>query len=230
MERSTIDERPRTAPSDDIRRRPPRPRTARSDGAPRRTMRVPRSRGAVSGFLLVLLGIWGGLIPFVGPYFGYEFGSDQTWLVNWNRVWLDILPGAALVLGGLILLGSANRARGAFGGWLALAGGIWFVAGPTVSMLWDGTLGPANAIGQPLGSNGGQVLELLGYFYALGAVATALAAFALGRLAVVGVRDVELARDAPAYRRPAATAPATADGDGIDESAPPRRRRIFSRR
>src|SRR6266511_4123544 len=218
MERSTIDERPRTAPSDDIRRRPPRPRTARSDGAPRRTMRVPRSRGAVSGFLLVLLGIWGGLIPFVGPYFGYEFGSDRTWLVNWNRVWLDILPG------------SANRARGAFGGWLALAGGIWFVAGPTVSMLWDGTLGPANAIGQPLGSNGGEVLELLGYFYALGAVATALAAFALGRLAVVGVRDVELARDAPAYRRPAATAPATADGDGIDESAPPRRRRIFSRR
>ena len=29
-------------------------------------MRMPRSRGAASGFLLVLLGIWGALIPFVG--------------------------------------------------------------------------------------------------------------------------------------------------------------------
>ena len=30
-------------------------------------LRVPRSRGALSGVLLVLLGLWGGLIAFVGP-------------------------------------------------------------------------------------------------------------------------------------------------------------------
>ena len=46
------------------------------------TLRVRRSRGALSGLLLVLLGIWGALIPFVGPYFHYAYtprpsvGSD----------------------------------------------------------------------------------------------------------------------------------------------------------
>lgn len=220
MERGTTSEPPEAARAET--------RTPRR----RRTMRVPRSRGAVTGFLLVLLGIWGGLIPFVGPYFGYEFGSDETWLVTWDRAWLDIAPGAALVLGGLILLVSANRLTAGFGAWLALAGGIWFVGGPTVSMLWDSTLGPANAIGEPLGSNGVQVLELLGYFYGLGALATALAAFALGRLAVVGVADVELAREAPprerAVREPAAADRAPAETPPPER--PPLRRRIFGRR
>ena len=30
-------------------------------------LQVPRSRGAVSGLLLVLLGLWGALIPRIGP-------------------------------------------------------------------------------------------------------------------------------------------------------------------
>ena len=32
-------------------------------------LQVPRSRGAICGLLLVLLGVWGALIPLVGPYF-----------------------------------------------------------------------------------------------------------------------------------------------------------------
>ena len=28
---------------------------------------IPRSRGAASGFLLILLGLWGALVPFIGP-------------------------------------------------------------------------------------------------------------------------------------------------------------------
>jgi hypothetical protein len=32
-------------------------------------LRVPRSRGVLSGLLLVLLGAWGALVPFVGPDF-----------------------------------------------------------------------------------------------------------------------------------------------------------------
>src|SRR5689334_3673117 len=43
-------------------------------------MRIPRSRGATSGFLLVLLGLWGALIPFVGPYFNFAFTPDQAWV------------------------------------------------------------------------------------------------------------------------------------------------------
>ncbi len=28
---------------------------------------IPRSRGGISGVLLILLGLWGGVAPFVGP-------------------------------------------------------------------------------------------------------------------------------------------------------------------
>jgi hypothetical protein len=36
-------------------------------------LRVPRSRGALSGVVLVLLGAWGALIPFIGPYFQFAY-------------------------------------------------------------------------------------------------------------------------------------------------------------
>jgi hypothetical protein len=42
-------------------------------------LRVPRSRGAVSGVALILLGLWGALIPFVGPYFHYAYTPDTGW-------------------------------------------------------------------------------------------------------------------------------------------------------
>src|SRR5260370_1022494 len=35
--------------------------------------RILRSRGAASGVLLMLLGAWGALVPFIGPYFGYAY-------------------------------------------------------------------------------------------------------------------------------------------------------------
>jgi hypothetical protein len=196
-----------------------RPSTTRSYGDDRalrgRAARwIPRSRGAISGALLALLGIWGGLIPFVGPYFDYEFGSDETWLMTWDRFWLDVLPAAALLIGGLLLLASRRRPSAAFGALLALAGGIWYVIGPAMSLLWDDTLGPEGPIGSAIGSTGVQVLELLGYFYALGALATALAAFALGRLSLVAAGDIERARRAPA------------DVSGEDRAAARPRRRV----
>lgn len=142
---------------------------------------MQRSRGATIGFLLVLLGIWGAIIPFIGPYFGYTFGVTTPWFFTYDRLWLSVLPGIAVLLGGLILGPSANRASGGFGAWLALLGGIWFVVGPVISQLWQaGGLGAP--IGTPAGSRELQVLEQLGYFYGLGAVITALAGIALGRM------------------------------------------------
>lgn len=143
------------------------------------TVRISRSTGALSGLLLVLLGIWGGIIPFIGPYFGYAFGSHATWDYTANRLWLDILPGAAVLVGGLILLQSGHRLSGMVGSWLAMAGGAWFAVGPAVSRLWEhGSAGP---IGAPLFGTTRQMLELIGYFYGLGIVTVGLAAFALGR-------------------------------------------------
>lgn len=154
-----------------------------------RTMRVPRSRGAVSGLLLILLGAWGALIPFIGPYLDYSYGTDQTWHWTTARLWLEVLPGAATVLGGLLLLISANRIRASFGGWLAALAGAWFVVGTTLAPLLH-----LGNIGQPLSqTDRGRAAAQIGYFYGLGAVILFLAAFALGRLAVVGVRDLQAA-------------------------------------
>ena len=86
------------------------------------TLRVPRSRGALSGLLLVLLGLWGALMPLIGPYFHFGFTPDKAWHCTSGRVWLQIVPGLAVFLGGLIALGSANRAFAAFGAWLEEAG------------------------------------------------------------------------------------------------------------
>ena len=84
-------------------------------------LRVPRSRGALTGALLVLLGIWGGLIAFVGPYFHYAYTPDKAWTYTTGRLWLEILPAAATVLGGLIVGGSRSRPVAIFGAWLAAA-------------------------------------------------------------------------------------------------------------
>ena len=60
-------------------------------------VRISRKTGAMTGFVLIVLGLWGGLVPLIGPYFGYAFGSHATWDLTMNRFGLDVLPGAAVV-------------------------------------------------------------------------------------------------------------------------------------
>ncbi|GAA4364730.1 hypothetical protein GCM10023088_09340 [Actinomadura verrucosospora] len=43
-------------------------------------LKTPRSRGLLNGLLLMLLALWGGFIPFVGPYFDFGFGSGDAWV------------------------------------------------------------------------------------------------------------------------------------------------------
>lgn len=157
------------------------------------TMRAPRSRGMLSGLLLVLLALWGGLIPFLGPYFDFGFGSSDAWVYSTDRLVLSILPAIAVGLGGLILMTTANRPVAQFGGWLAALGGLWFVVGNTIAALWN------MGMGTPLGGETRQVAERLSFFEGLGAVMLLLAGLALGRFLVIGVRE---ARRADRERRP----------------------------
>jgi hypothetical protein len=161
------------------------------------TMQVPRSRGAVSGLLLVLLGLWGALIPLVGPYFHYAYTPDTAWKLTAGRTWLEIVPGAAVFLGGVILMVSASRVVAMVGAWLAALGGAWFAVGTVISPIWSAasTLNP----GSPAGTTTLiRQVEHLGFFTGLGVVIVFIAALALGRLTVVGVRDARLAdRTAP---------------------------------
>lgn len=153
-------------------------------------MRIPRSRGAVSGVLLVILGAWGALVPFIGHYFDFVIGADRAWDWTAGRFWLSVLPGAVVFVGGVLLLMARTRPSGGLGAWLGVVGGAWFVTGQHFSELWNHGVpqtGPA------LGGTGHRVAEQLAYFTGLGALIVAIAAFALGRMAVRSVRDAELA-------------------------------------
>jgi hypothetical protein len=175
-------------------------------------LQMPRSRGAASGFLLILLGVWGALIPFVGPYFDFAFTPDQEWTWTSARGWLEVLPGAATVLGGLLLLGSGNRATAMFGGWLTVIAGAWFVIGRALA----GPLGIGDA-GTPVAATETMRVWLeLTYFYGLGALIVFLGAVALGRLSVRSVRDIEWAQ------RPVAAAaqPQPAPSEEVTEIQP----------
>jgi hypothetical protein len=153
-------------------------------------MRVVRSRGALSGFLLLLLGIWGALIPFVGPYFNYAYSPNSAWTWTAGRFWLELLPGIAAAVAGLILMGTANRSVGVFAGWLASLAGAWFIVGPVLGRLWNGAEGAA---GTPVGGTGRQVWEQIGFFSGLGAAILFLGALALGRFTVTSIRDLRAA-------------------------------------
>jgi len=80
----------------------------------------------------------------------------------------------------VLIIKAASRAAGAFGGWLAVLAGAWFAIGPVLSRTWEHGAGP---IGPPLFGTTRQAVELIGYFYGLGTLIVALAAFAVGRFA-----------------------------------------------
>jgi len=161
-------------------------------------MRIPRTRGAVSGLLLVVLGAWGALVPLIGPSFNLTIGPDSTFHMTSGRLWLSVVPGVVAALGGLLLLFSANRATAILGAQLGLAAGVWFVVGPVLSQLWSDAPGALGQAGYPAGDEGRRVLESIAYFYGVGAAITAFSALALGRLTLRSARDVELATAAAA--------------------------------
>ena len=177
-------------------------------------LQMRRSRGAFSGFLLMLLGLWGALIPFVGPYFHYAYTPDKAWTYNTGRLWLELLPGAAVFFGGFLLMIARSRHTALFGALLAAVAGAWFTLGPVLSPLWNNRV--------PMGGTPAsatvymRIMEQLGFFTALGVVIVFVAAVALGRVASVpsGIREIEEipetadpADTVPVDRVPAATLP-----------------------
>ncbi|MBF6435370.1 hypothetical protein [Nocardia cyriacigeorgica] len=153
-------------------------------------LRIPRSRGAVGGLVVLLLGIWGALIPFIGPYFDFTYTPDDPWVWTAARGWLQVLPGVAAIVGGLLMLMSRNRVVASFGGWLSVAAGVWFVIGPVLADLLR--LGD---IGEPVATSDlKRALLQLTFFYGLGALILFFAATSLGRLSVRSARDIAFAR------------------------------------
>lgn len=154
--------------------------------------RTPRTRGLISGLFLFLLGAWGGLGPFVAPYFRYGFKPDQAWAYSSGRFFLSALPGAVTLLAGLTIMVTRGRVIGGSGAVIAALAGAWFIAGASLLSLL-----PAQdrvTAGQPIqAGSAAATLAQLGLFTGVGMLVLCFAGLALGRFSLAAVRDLTIA-------------------------------------
>jgi hypothetical protein len=98
------------------------------------------------GFLLVIVSAWGGIIPFVGPTFGYSADGSGSWHWTLTHAVLALVPGAIAFVVGLSVLASSQglvvgrgRLSLATAGLIVLACGGWFALGPWAWPVVDNT-------------------------------------------------------------------------------------------
>lgn len=132
----------------------------------------------IAAVLIVILGAFGIIIPFVGPLFDFGMGPESAWVLTTSRLVRHVIPGVAVILGGLMLFSRATRGLGVA---LAVVGGAWITVAPVV--LGQISEEPPALI---------NMLLPLVYHYGTGLLITALAAFALGRMS--GLRTDERAK------------------------------------
>ena len=133
------------------------------------------------GLAILLLGAWGGIVPYVGPAFGFREGAGASWQWTTSHALLWLAPGAAAFLAGLVLLTVGPRAfhRGTksltgLASLLALASGLWFVLGPEAYVTFHRTVAVAH------GSALARFVTDVGYNLGVGLCLTAFGALALG--------------------------------------------------
>lgn len=135
---------------------------------------------ALTGFAALVVGAWGALAGYIGPYFDFRPVAVQSWVANWQNGLLHLLPGAVAAAAGLMLLamGPARRSvrGGAFllPGVLLVAAGAWFVIGPVAWPTFHS--GPAF---NPVGSATRNLLDVACASYAPGLVLAVLGGMAL---------------------------------------------------
>ncbi|MGH9069750.1 MAG: hypothetical protein ACRDX8_00960 [Acidimicrobiales bacterium] len=123
---------------------------------------------ALIGVLAVLEGAWGGIVPYVGPAFGFSSNGIGSFTWTLQHALIYLIPGAVALVAGLYLL--ALRRSSTFIGLLLAACGAWFIlavpvwpilySSPTVFTVATPTNGFINLLGYNLGP--GIVLALLG--------------------------------------------------------------------
>jgi hypothetical protein len=150
---------------------------------------MSRSRGSLSGLALILLGAWGGLAPFIGPYFQFGFQPDKAWVYSSGRLYLSIVPGAVVLLTGLIVATTRSRSFGGLCALIAALGGAWFALGQVALTVVAGnalTYSPGSPIG---GSLARITLSQVGSYAGVGVLIVFFAALALGRQSISAHKD-----------------------------------------
>ena len=98
------------------------------------------------GVLLIGIAAWGGIVPFVGPSFGYSADGTASWHWSLTHVVVALVPGAVAVLMGFVVLGRSRGmvvGRGRFSlatsGLIVMAAGAWFAIAPWAWPVIDST-------------------------------------------------------------------------------------------
>lgn len=88
------------------------------------------------GVVTALVGAWGGIVPYVGPTFGFSADASSPWHWTMAQALLALVPGALAVIAGMVLLlraGSTVVGRGristGLAGFVAATCGAWFIVG-----------------------------------------------------------------------------------------------------
>jgi hypothetical protein len=138
-----------------------------------RRMRVWTPTAIPFGVVIALLGAWAFFAPLLGPYFQFGFESDEAWQFSERQWELQLIPGIAAFVGGLMLTTPA-RGWGRLGALLAVAGGAWLLVGPSLYPLWSD-----DGVG-PYGSETMRALRWIGHFYGVGGILVYLAGYEHG--------------------------------------------------
>lgn len=147
------------------------PRSATMYSMPGAGTATGRVGAGGAGVLMLLLAAWAGLVPFIGPIWGWSADGTGSWTWTTAHAWLFVLPGAVALLGALLVLGGVGRmaSGSALGGLLSMAAGAWLVVGPVAWPILNGNhffggygtlLGFSYWIGYALGP--GLLLAMLG--------------------------------------------------------------------
>ena len=111
--------------------------SARSNAGSHARDRLGRTGLALAGLVALLAAAWGGVVPYVGPLFGYSADRSNAWHWSLPHVVLALAPGVLGVVLGLLVVAESRgitvgkgRVSLATAGALLMVCGAWFAIGP----------------------------------------------------------------------------------------------------
>jgi len=181
------------------------------------SVRIPRSRNALSGFIILVLGAWGAVAPYAGPYYGFGFTPDHAWQYTPGRLYLSAIPGAVAALTGLIVMLTRSRWFGSLCAFIAALAGVWFIAGAALVRLLPASFHAGSVqVGTPIETGLTRItLTQLGLYTGVGAIIVFFAAIAMGRFSVAAHKDHVRAAELEEAQDRAERAGRFADGSGL---------------
>jgi hypothetical protein len=145
-------------------------------------IRIGRFGLGTIGFVTVLVSAWGGIVPFIGPLFGFGANGVGSWHWSAAHAVVALLPGAVGVLLGVTILAEARgievgrgRMSLATVGILTVLTGAWFVIGP-LALPVVMNHGPYFVAASPLRN----LANIVGYAMGPGLIVAVCGAFAIG--------------------------------------------------